>query len=127
MSERSLLMLPLANLMPPLPGLSGVAGSMKSASDQRHALGPRLRIAEHVGIGGADDAPNGPLQACIYFVNALTDAGFRQVRAGLVRRFDHHRLADKALRAIWTPPRSAAPPRGGGRHASSASLDLLAP
>jgi hypothetical protein len=30
MSERSLLMLPLANLMPPLPGLSGLAGSFKT-------------------------------------------------------------------------------------------------
>ena len=30
MSERSLLMLPLANLMPPLPGLAGLAGSFKT-------------------------------------------------------------------------------------------------
>jgi hypothetical protein len=30
MSERSLLMLPLANLMPSLPGLSGLAGSFKT-------------------------------------------------------------------------------------------------
>jgi hypothetical protein len=30
MSERSLLMLPLANLMPPLPGLAGLVGSQKT-------------------------------------------------------------------------------------------------
>ena len=30
MSERSLLMLPLANFMPPLPGLAGLAGSSKT-------------------------------------------------------------------------------------------------
>ena len=30
MSERSLLMLPLANFMPTLPGLAGLAGSFKT-------------------------------------------------------------------------------------------------
>jgi hypothetical protein len=35
MSEHSLLMLPLANLMPPLPGLSGLAGSMKTYAQYR--------------------------------------------------------------------------------------------